>query len=520
MKERDEFDDYIKGLFKEDPKVPIGLEWKAMDIELPKATKNGKNNKKFWGILLLLLLLASSSVIFFGKKKKEAKKHKNVATADKQMNNETQISNLATFDNKIRIENKTLTGNDTNTAKIDQSRNKTILAEPFVLEKNESAEAKSPLRSKVQENGKAVSNEIINKANAQNSFTKDDVNKFDPASSISKLQPKIKKVNNSKITNQYSAPNISFNNTKLSNQNQSIEINTKQKVKIANGVDAKISTYKNDEINSLDSLESITNRKPKNITASLKIMESALSSVEILPLIISNILPSNNKEIGLIRFHKFSKENQNTSKEKITVVFAYGNNAFNLKVDDADILKDKLKNVLGSSYKAGIKIRINENWKTNVLLNFNQLHSTFEHTRDLEPIYDIENSLKTKRKEITFHNNYNNTLGLQLGVERNLYTIKKVHLQAGLAIVPTYSLSTNGKTIKSIIVEKLVYNNEVSKFSLGAAFNFGMIYSISKSMNFEAAYQLNWFFVNEIFINNNVNTNQQNIFTIGFAYSL
>jgi len=62
-----EFDNYIKGLFNEDPKAPSELRWEAMDFDLPNPKKKEpKSNKKYW--LLLLLLLFTSSALYLATK--------------------------------------------------------------------------------------------------------------------------------------------------------------------------------------------------------------------------------------------------------------------------------------------------------------------------------------------------------------------------------------------------------------------------------------------------------------------
>ena len=103
-------------------------------------------------------------------------------------------------------------------------------------------------------------------------------------------------------------------------------------------------------------------------------------------------------------------------------------------------------------------------------------------------------------------------------MERKVYSINQFQLNAGLAVAPTYTLSTNGKTTQNTLVEKLVYDNEISKFSAAGVAKLNAIYAINNSINIEASYQFNQFFVNEIFINTNVFTNRQSIFTFGFAY--
>lgn len=56
MKEDKEFDKYVKGLFKEDPLVPVELKWDAMEFDLPSPkAKEKKKKRRFFFIILLLL---------------------------------------------------------------------------------------------------------------------------------------------------------------------------------------------------------------------------------------------------------------------------------------------------------------------------------------------------------------------------------------------------------------------------------------------------------------------------------
>jgi len=507
MKERDEFDDYIKGLFSKDPVVPAELEWEAMDIEIPKATKP---NRKFWSILLLLLLFASTSIIFLTKKRETKKQNNEVVTIDEETNK------IITNSNNKQNENRTLTSNkaeEINTLNTNTKINEAKLADLENIE----LETQLTLAKPKKDVNLQKQDETFKEIKTVNAVTneKNYVNNFEPKAD--KKTTKTNEVIISQLKNEPIAEKLPLNDF---SQNQPIKIDTKQKVDITS---SEIVTYKNNNTNLNNSLGSIAKNEFKETTTSpntkaLVVKQNVLSQINVLPLISANNLSADNESIELTKFRKFS--NKNTPKNKIAFVLSYGYNTFNLKIEETNVLKDKLNNVFGNSFKTGIKINLNKNWKTNVLLSFNQFHSTFEHTRDLETVFDTDNFLKIKRKEITYHNNYTNTLGLEVGVERNLYTIDRFHLLAGVALTPTYALSATGKTTNNTLVEKLVYDSKFGKISMGGSINIGAVYSVNKSISLEAAYQFNKLFINEIFINNNITTNQFNIFTLGISYRL
>jgi len=124
----------------------------------------------------------------------------------------------------------------------------------------------------------------------------------------------------------------------------------------------------------------------------------------------------------------------------------------------------------------------------------------------LAPIYDLENLVKIYRTERTFHNNYTNTLGIKLGLERRLRVSNWLQLYAGLDIAPIYAISAIGKTVTDTMVDELTYDNQVSRLSLSGGVSAGMIIPINRSINLEAAYQYNQFLFNGIFINNGIST--------------
>lgn len=56
MKEDKEFDKYVKGLFNEDPLVPVELKWDAMEFDLPSPEAKKKKKKRGFFFIILLLM--------------------------------------------------------------------------------------------------------------------------------------------------------------------------------------------------------------------------------------------------------------------------------------------------------------------------------------------------------------------------------------------------------------------------------------------------------------------------------
>jgi len=253
--------------------------------------------------------------------------------------------------------------------------------------------------------------------------------------------------------------------------------------------------------------------------------QSMSSDVEELPTIGMNKLPAFIKqEISLIGkptlAYNSDRELPSSQFVMEDLLIGYAGNTYELKIADSNILKDKVSKAYAASFKAGLRFSINRNWKSSLVAKYDRYHSVFEHTRDLDVTYNLEALRKTSRKEFTYKNNYTNTIGLEFGIERRWPLIGQLQACTGIGITPTYSISTSGKTTEGMLVDNLVHDEEVSKISINGGVTLGLIYPISRSINLEAAYQFNNFFLNSIFINNGIHTSKQSNISLGVSYRL
>jgi hypothetical protein len=198
-----------------------------------------------------------------------------------------------------------------------------------------------------------------------------------------------------------------------------------------------------------------------------------------------------------------------------------GLNQFNINTTEGNLLKDKVQSILSKSYFIGARLAIDDHCKLATSIHFDAYHTTFEHTRDLDPIFNPQNLQVTNRQEITFHNNYTNVVGWQFSLERRFHLTKRFDLYGGVNVTPTYTVSSIGKTTKEVEIETLSFDeSQNSKFALNSGVSLGTIIPINSFMNVEMSYQYRYFLINDIFINNGLTTNQQNNFSILLSYQV
>ncbi len=470
MNDHDKFDDYIKGLFDKEPKVPAELNWEEMEFDLPEPEKQSDkpDRKKYLG-LLLLLLIAVAVVYFSIEKEKIAKHQAPIETVEQFTENKPKSNaNQHTTSNHIQA---APTSNDSQKG-IELSDEKIISNPTIRTIKSKNKAVSKPKSAQEKTSSSAINNSLpviisdkINQLNIINS--KDDVLGV-------------------------------FSNT-----------NTSQ---------IAIQTNNNTSYKSAESPSSSPIDETKTPQKSIQLSIENLSTIPI------NILPVNNK-IELISSPALSKMDDENNESKIhleEVFVGYGLNNFNAKVEESNILKDKVTEAVGNSMSAGARFYLNDNWRANIQLKYDRYHSTFEHIRALDTLYrdDGNRLFRVYRYEETFHNNYTNTLGLQFGVERKWQVTERLQLYAGIGFIPTYAFSVNGKTTADTVVDKLVFDNQTDKFSVSGSASAGLIIPINKSINIEAAYQYNRFFLNDIFINNGIQANQQNTISLMISYRL
>jgi len=530
MKEHNEFDDYIKGFFNEEHEVPAELRWEFMDIELPNTTTPNKStNRKLWGLLILLFLFIVIPIIFLSIRKQKVSTLKDPTKVVEQIVDEALRSGTNNFkanQKKQAISTDKERQYETIASKIEQPENEAITSN---AKTNKIDRKNQVVDISTKQNGESSLikyNQMLNKAADLNSenLKRDEINPII-------TMPRKHNKTNALIVNEPVNKSILSNSikSKLNEKNQDkFDLNyTLQKTNVQKNFIENSNSKRKDDFD--NSTENIDTKAEHNATGSSvskinskSTQESTTRIIEILPIISMNNLPHLfSKSIELKeRQTSFEKDSFDKKSKVAEIVIAFGYNNFNLKIEDTNILKDKISKVRDWSYKAGIKFRLNTNWKTNLYFKYDRYHTKFEHSRDLTPIYDYENFLKIKRKEVTIHNNFTKTLGLQLGLERTLFTINQLQLYTGIGVTPTYTLSTDGKTTGGILVDTLVYNSEVGKLSVQGGLNIGVVYTINASILVEATYQFNQFFGNEIFINNKIQTSKQSVMSLGLIYRL
>lgn len=475
MNDYDKFDDYIKGLFDKTPKVPAELNWEEMDFDLPdaKEQKTKPNRKKYLG--LLLLLLVAIVVVYFS-----IDKEKNAENQDpKQMTEQATDSETVSKIPQLSTEDNTK-----NTSAIND------------LQKGE----KTPSSTFIDDKATLNSNTRTAKPKKRKASKSNNLEKKTPPSIANDSFPAIATDNNSQLN----------------------PINTKDDFlsDFPKNNTAQILTQTNNNV----SYKSVESSSSSPITQTQSLEESIPLSIEALSTISINNLPIND-EVELLPSPALSEMNyeDKTSNFRLGEVFVgYGLNNFNLKTEDSNILKNKVNRAIGNSMRVGARLRLNDNWQTNIQLKHDRYHSTFEHIRALDTTYrsDGNRLYRVYKYENTFQNNYTNTLGLQLGVERKWQVAKRLQLYAGIGFTPTYAFSVNGKTTADTVVDKLIFDNQINKFSVSGSASAGVIIPINQSINIEAAYQYNRFLLNDIFINNGIQANQQNTASLMISYRL
>lgn len=470
MNDNKEFDKYIKGLFDEDPKVPSELKWEKMDFDLPTTNEqsNKPNRKKYIGLLLLLFI--AIAIAYFNVKKEEVIDYQPLTQSTQQPS-----------DDKIR------------------SKSNTYTSQP---KKQDTKEANDLKEKQVSDNSITQSHtqtviQKIENTPAPNNIPK----QISPSNTALAQTAKVSLA--TQINNQSISINSKNDFLKDFSENNTIPVNT-----ISKNVKPKSSI-------------STPSFSPPLKTESTQKSEQQIT--ETLPIIQINNLPISNKSTLLPSPDLLQTDYvDNKSKFHFNEVYiGYGLNNFNLKTDSTStILKDKINKAIGNSLRAGVRLRLNDNWAGNFQLKYDRFHSTFEHIRSLDTLYDGQRLIRIYRYEETFHNNYTSTLGLQLGLERRWQVANRLQLYAGLGIAPTYALSATGKTTAKTDVERLAFDNQVGRFSINGGISAGVIVPINQSINVEAAYQYNRFLFNNIFINNGIQSNQQNAVSLMITYRL
>lgn len=510
MSEHKKFDDYIKGLFDENPKVPSDLNWEEMNFDLPIPEEKGKkSNKKYIGILLLFFFV--TSIGFFGLMRNK-------------LANTTPISSKAPTDLSSEI------GGMTGIVEQSKINSKEFINQDRVASKEENLEKGFILsKNQTQLPAKSIAKEVEVK-----NFANQTSNQV-PTKSVVKegsVPKSIADSNESKLNDGFAITRVPVSNNHKGNSSNPETIISFSAKAMTDLNEESSQLYKRNEANKLNeplvgnpmpNSEEVSGKKESPNRSGFNLIPEkgpAAEYLEPLSIVLSNNSATDLKP-ELSPPSPISEKTQKGTSNVEALFLGYGYNKFSLNIANSNPLKDKVESAFGNTFKIGIRLNLNQNWKTNVQLKLDRYHSTFEYARDLEPIYDLDSFSKYHRQEITFHNNYTNTIGLQLGVERRFKLNNSFDLYAGIGISPTYVLSASGKTlVDGQTIEDLVDDNQSDKFTINAGVNLGMIYNLNPSVSVELAYQYNRFLLGDIFINKDISTNQQNALSLILSYRL
>ncbi|MEM9820681.1 MAG: hypothetical protein AAF985_06395 [Bacteroidota bacterium] len=465
MKEEEkEFDQYIQGLFEKDPKVPSDLKWEEMNFTLPDHRDEDKQPGKRY-LALLLLLLCLSLIGFFA------------------LQPESSIPNINPTNNKVQA--------------IQQNKGKIVDKE---VDKETTKQA----------------------ANSSKATTKESVAKAlwpKEAPSPKTTLAKQEKTNRDQSGQQRYADHGSTPPETTAEEDPKIDL-PPQPVSSTSPWVSKTPTdeAKSSIKGSTSSLQENTPSQQAPIASSTKEdLTKVKQGLAVGPLI------SMTFDQASLNPKEHNKELINPApspaKSKLQSIYlGFGYHRFGLDIEASNLLRDKVKATLGTSFQAGVRLSLFQQWMGNIGIQLDRYHTTFEHTHDLETQIDFQRNVKIIRKELTFHNNYSHSLGLVLGIDR-LWSIHHfVGLRKGLNIRPSYTIAVSGKTTTGAQVRLLEQDGGSNQFALNGGADLGLVFPIGRFLDLELSYQYKRFFYNPTFINREVFSKQVNSLSVVLAY--
>ena len=482
MNEHKEFDDYVKGLFETDPKVPTELDWESMDFDLPKPVAPEKKSwRRFLWLLLLPLLFGTCSLGYFYFGNNKALPISEVS----QMQTNLETKNVEIERNKFNSES---TNDNTDELILDDIKENTNLNSKSLVPLNEtqdanslSTESKTNTDVEIIKPSHKLKNETLNTPALSENYST--AEKFRRDDSINGLE--------------HVSPQNVFNSS-----NNTILFSTENVEVVQNVSSSVVEDNKNNDSN------------------------PTMMQLNLLPILTPNFeIKNRNDQLNIKYFNpvdqaSYSVHKINDQKFKLDAIYlGYGYSQLDAyEADSIGLLETYVNTGLGQTFYVGVRMSLNRRLKANLKLNYDRLHTTFDHTFEFEPIFDEENNTLTYRKEITHHNNYTNVLGLNVGVEARTNRIGKFEGFLGFGFTPSYVLSTFGKTLTERGVEQLIFDSTENKFSLMGEAAIGLDYLLSRNISIGLTAHFNRTLYNPIFINNRVFTKQQQKISLSLGY--
>ena len=484
MSEHKEFDDYVKGLFDKDPKVPAGLDWESMGFDLPKpSTPEKKPWRRYFWLLLLPLLFGTCSLgyFYFGNSNLLPLSESTQNSSNIEMTTTIPITATTKEANSNSNEKNGLSSQDTEASNEELNsssivvnadvENVDVIAESLAIEK--------------------PSNNLGATLTSPTSFTKDSNITTGLLEDISGTsQNEIDWVNdNSEILIGSSNEQIINNTITLEHVNRPLLIDETDSIELGSKRNLSINTLT--ELSLLPILWTELNLEKRNTRLELGYFDSVIST-----------------SYSIQRKFKF---------DAIYVGFGYSElDAY--EADSIGLLDSYINPGVGQTFYVGVRMNLFNRINTNLKINYDRMHTVFEHSAELASIYDFDNNTLTKRTEITYHNNYTNVLSLNLGIEARSKRIGRFEGFIGLGLQPGYVVSVGGKTLSERSVEFISLDNAPNKFSLSGGASAGLQYVLSRNVELGLGYYFNRTLIQPIFINNSVLTKQHQKISLSIGY--
>lgn len=494
MREDKEFDDYVKGLFENDPNTPAELEWESMEFELPQtAQPKNKLGRKFLWLLLLPLLFGTCSVGYFYLNNTSSLKITNV--------NNSSNSNEQISDNNANA-NSALQNTDKENNAITEISTAEDVTENMVTSTTE----KNPQQANLS----------MDKIEKAINDVKDNSNNPSMTSDKAK-DPEL-------LTNRSHVGNFVISTPVIEKQNSKSELNTVSKI---NSSTAQVTPISNVvENNNIKTIEKSSSPLVVISDGNKLEQNSFFNSPDYLPVILRDLeIPIREelsdtivKNLDVLSFDPTIASD--ASKPKIDAFYiGYGYSRLKLiREDSTDFRRQSLRPGTGKYFYVGARKNLNSFLSANVQLNYDRLHTIFEYSRELDPIFDFQNSSVTYRTENTYHNNYTDLLGVQLGMELRKEVFDKLVGFVGLGVTPAFVLKSTGRTIRNRSVGELIYDDNFSKFSLATTVKAGLNYNIDDTFEIGLCYDLNAVLRNKVFISDYVSSKLQHKLSLSLGY--
>lgn len=213
------------------------------------------------------------------------------------------------------------------------------------------------------------------------------------------------------------------------------------------------------------------------------------------------------------------KNNKTNSKDWLTMYLLGGQNIGNLSYENS-IDQDKTSSFLGLTSEFGITFPISKKWFGLASVQFVQIHTVFQHSRELSSIYDSELNIKRTVCEHTYHNNYSNQLSIGVGVGRLFPISHKVILDVNVRFSSSYLVSSNGKMLDNNDIVSYTGTPESNNLEFGLSPGLRLNYTISPKVKLIGSLKSMIALQKGYFVNEDINANLLMYSGVGVSYSM